>query len=1103
MNDTEDRTSSDRREIEPHQRFGLWLLLSVGLVVALAGLAGLALTGRMVTLPGWVTDRVEARLNSQFAPVEVQIGAMDVLFARDDLPEVHFTDVVVLDGAGREVAALPQIGATLSGAGLLAGRVDVTHVALTGAGLTLRRAPDGRLDLALGRAGAPVSAAGSLGELLDEIDRAFAAPGFAAIEGLSVEGLGLTFEDARAGRTWAVENGLMTLDQNADEVAVRAFFSLRGEAEVPAELAFDFVSVKGSPAARFSANFSDMPSADIATQSPALAALALIDAPISGAIRTQVDAAGTLGPLSAALEIGAGVLRPAGGATPIGFASGKSYFTYDPVRRRLNFDQIALDTAVLRMVADGHADLRDMEGGWPETLIGQLAFREVALDPEGMFAQPAVFTGGALDLKLGLDPLTATLGQVVLLDEGRAYRGRGLVRALPEGWDISVDAEIAEIADKRLLALWPLGVAPNTRRWFAKNVVAGTLYDVRAALRLPPGARPLIWLTHAFRDAEVRFLDEMPAIRGGHGYSTISGRTYTLSIEGGTIPVPGGGEVDLAGSTFQVPDVVLDPPEAEIVLRTRSTIAAALALIDLPPLRVPSRAGLDTGLAEGMASLETRLRLPLVRGLKVDQVDYRVTGDLTGLRSDSLVPGRRIDAQRLALRASREEVAISGAATLDGVPLRGAWSMVPGPETEGQSRVEGTIVLSQAFNAGLGIGLPEDSLSGAAQGRFAVDLVRGAPPRFSLTSDLAGLGLRVPGLGWSKAPGSTGRLDVAGRLGEAPAIERLLVEAPGLSAEGSVALGAGGGLDAARLSRVRLGRWLDVPVVISGRGAGRPPAIAITGGTVDLRAAEFSGGGPGGAPGGGAVEVALDRLIVSDGIALAGIRGQISGQGGLNGQLSGTLEGGGPVVATLAPSGTGTGVRVRAADAGAALRGAGLYARAKGGTLDLVLQPEGQPGRYAGRLLIDGIRVGGTPVLVELLSAISVVGIPELLDGDGILFTDVEARFRLFPGAVELAEASAIGPSLGLSMAGVYGTQTRRIDMQGVVSPFYLVNAIGSVLTREGEGLFGFNYRLAGDARAPEVRVNPLSILTPGMFREIFRGPPPRVQQRPVEGARE
>jgi hypothetical protein len=58
-----------------------------------------------------------------------------------------------------------------------------------------------------------------------------------------------------------------------------------------------------------------------------------------------------------------------------------------------------------------------------------------------------------------------------------------------------------------------------------------------------------------------------------------------------------------------------------------------------------------------------------------------------------------------------------------------------------------------------------------------------------------------------------------------------------------------------------------------------------------------------------------------------------------------------------------------------------------------------------------------------------------------------------------------------------------------------MLNGIGGIFTRQGEGLFGFNFTLTGTTSAPDVGVNPLSVLTPGMFREIFRRPPPKVSQ--------
>jgi len=130
-------------------------------------------------------------------------------------------------------------------------------------------------------------------------------------------------------------------------------------------------------------------------------------------------------------------------------------------------------------------------------------------------------------------------------------------------------------------------------------------------------------------------------------------------------------------------------------------------------------------------------------------------------------------------------------------------------------------------------------------------------------------------------------------------------------------------------------------------------------------------------------------------------------------------------------------------------------------------------------------------VLAELLNAISVVGILEQLNDSGIVFATADADFVLTPDAVQVTEAAAIGASLGVSMAGVYRTADKALLLQGVISPIFLVNGVGALVSRRGEGLFGFNYALTGTADAPQISVNPLSILTPGMFREIFRRPAP------------
>jgi hypothetical protein len=133
--------------------------------------------------------------------------------------------------------------------------------------------------------------------------------------------------------------------------------------------------------------------------------------------------------------------------------------------------------------------------------------------------------------------------------------------------------------------------------------------------------------------------------------------------------------------------------------------------------------------------------------------------------------------------------------------------------------------------------------------------------------------------------------------------------------------------------------------------------------------------------------------------------------------------------------------------------------------------------------------------MAALLNAASIIGLLDELGGQGIQFSDVEAKFRLTPSLITLVSASAIGPSMGISMDGRYAVQSGQIDMRGVISPLYLLNGIGSILSRKGEGLIGFNYRLSGTAKAPLVSVNPLSALTPGILRDVFRPPIATVPQ--------
>ena len=1071
---------------------GLWLILLAVVLVILVNV-GLGLTGKVIAAPAWVVERIEARANAALGGVaSAKVGGAELLVDARFVPHVRLRAVELFSAGGARIAILPDLRTTLRAQPILRGKLEPRSLSIYGAQVALRRLPDGSLDLSVGTDAA--GAAEALGpiEVVKAIDAAFALPVLNGVEEITVEGLDLRLRDDRSGQVWNAAGGWLALTQTATEIGIDLGFTLEEAGRRQARAQLSFTSVKASPEATLAARITDVSSRDLATQSPALAWLAALDAPISGSIRSGIAADGSYSDLSATLEIGAGVLQPTAAAKPVNFDRVRLDLSYDPETARIAFPDIAVDGPALRVRAGAKAWLKDVKNGLPSALVGQVKITDLKADPEGLFADPVAFSQGALDFRLALDPFRVDLGQLVLVDGDRRISAKGDIATTPDGWGVALDVEINRIESERLLALWPVAAVPKTRAWLQENVATSQLFDVKSAFRLQPGGEPHFTLGWEFSDTEVRILKTLPPVEAGAGYATINDYTYTLVVDRGHVTAPQGGRVDMAGSVMEIPDLRIKPAPARFTLRTDSTITAALSLLDQPPFQLLTKSDRPVDLAEGRARVEAVLNFALAPKIQTRDVAYSVTAELLDLRSETIAPGRLLTAGALSLTASRAGMEISGPATLSGIPIDVTWRQGFAPEEKGKSHLDGTIELSSRALDAFGIALPKGAVSGTGRATVTLDLAKGRATEFAIGSDLAGVSLRIPEIGWSKAAGQRGRFAIRGRLGQPAEIDQMELEAAGLTIAGDVALKADGGFDAARFGTARLGDWFQGQVELTGRGKGQAVGVAVTGGRLDLRGATI---GAGGGNGGGPITVALDRLQVSSGVALTGFRGTFTTQGGFAGDFTGRVNGEAPVRGAVVPAGGRSAIRLTSDDAGAVLRAAGIFSRGVGGALDMALRPLAAAGEYDGSLTIRQIRVVDAPALADLLDAISVVGLLNQLNGPGILFSDVSGRFRLTPSAVEIRDGSAVGPSLGISAAGTYQAGAGRIDLQGTISPVYVLNGIGQIFSRSREGLFGFNYRLTGAAADPKVTVNPLSIFTPGMFREIFRAAPPKLSQ--------
>ncbi|XDA96533.1 hypothetical protein AB1M95_10315 [Sulfitobacter sp. LCG007] len=1069
----------------------VWLLAGVTLSAAALGLAVVWAQGRDLYAPTWLRSRIETRLEALVPDVRVEVGNIVTVIDEEWHPRVRADNVRLVDPNGAEIAAFTEMRASLAPLPLLEGRLELGSVDISGIFVNLERDLDGRVSLSSGvTVKGPARKADNLGQMLSELGELLLEPGLANLRHVGFRSLTLRIDDHASGRSWTIDGGRMNVERRGAELSASADLALLGGGATVATLAANYTGRIDSRASEFGVTLNDLDAADIAAVGPAFAWLQALNAPISGSVRGDVAGDGTMGTLNVSLQIGAGAIQPDPSASPIPIQGARSYFSYLPAEGRLRFDELSVQSRWVSGRLEGQAFLDDTATSIRRDLVGQFRLSDLTLDPPDLYSEPVVISAAEMDLKLELDPFALRVGRLQITDQDRRLRAKGAVTVGDEGWEIAADASLDEMTGARLLELWPALAVKGARKWLGENMRGGVLRDADMAVRARQGHEPDLYLGFDFEEADFTFLKTMPPIEGASGHASLVRDRFVISLDAGEVAAPEGGTIGIAGSSFIVPDTrQKDGAPAVIRLRTDGSITATLALLDLPPLGILQKADLPVSLAEGSAQLNGVIALPLIKNLPKEEVTFDFAGTLRQVRTENLVKNRVLSAPELSLRADNDAVEIGGAGTLDGVAFDTTWRQPLGAPGAG-SKVAGTIDISQAALDRFGIDLPPGTLGGEGRGLIEVDLPRDGPPGFSLGSDLRGLTLSVPALGWVKPASQTGDLLVAGTLGQVPQVDRLMVRGAGLSAEGSVRLREGGQLDRVRFDRVSLGGWLDAPIDIRGQGAGAPVAISLNGGTLDLRLAKFGESGAGSSEN-VPLEVALNRLQISDTIAIENLRGSFSTGGGLDGSFTGNVNGGTAIAGRVVPQNGRSAVRLTSQDAGGVFASAGLLKQARGGAMDLSLLPVGTGGAFDGTLNVRDTSVQDAPAMAALLNAISIVGLLDELSGNGIAFSEVDARFRMSPSQITLTEASAVGPSMGLSMDGIYSPASGQLQMQGVISPVYLINGIGSLFTRKGEGVLGFNYALTGPAQAPEVSVNPLSVLAPGMLRNIFRAPPP------------
>lgn len=158
----------------------------------------------------------------------------------------------------------------------------------------------------------------------------------------------------------------------------------------------------------------------------------------------------------------------------------------------------------------------------------------------------------------------------------------------------------------------------------------------------------------------------------------------------------------------------------------------------------------------------------------------------------------------------------------------------------------------------------------------------------------------------------------------------------------------------------------------------------------------------------------------------------------------------------------------------------------------------GGAGTKSGTLWARNFAVLGDSVVSDVLtdpqSSAALGGLKKETRQSRIAFDQLRAPFSVGNGEFQLNDAYINGPALGATMRGRVNFKTQTVNLGGTYVPLYGLNsALGAIpilgnifVGREGEGVVGITFAIQGQLTDPNVLVNPISVVAPGIFRQIF-----------------
>ncbi|MCX7304671.1 MAG: DUF3971 domain-containing protein [Hyphomicrobiales bacterium] len=709
-------------------------------------------------------------------------------------------------------------------------------------------------------------------------------------------------------------------------------------------------------------------------------------------------------------------------------------------------------------------------------------------------------------------PTSATLSadQIVLQGGGKgsalgAASMRFVAGKVP---GMSVAFNVNDMPVSQVKQLWPWFSARGARNWVLNNVFGGRVVEGQLQFRVEPGRLgngvPLSanesFGTFRLEGARFDTAGLIPPVRDATGTVDYKGNDVDITLSSGTVYLPSGRTVAASNGTLAITKANVPPVIGSLDIDVAGEAPAIAELASYDPINAMRFVGLTADDFTGQVSGNVKADIPLQKGIDRDKLNWLVTLDYKDLAIAKPLDGQMVTEAEGTIAIEKTNAVIAAKAKLSGVPAQ-----IDAVEPLGQSSVERkrliTVVLDEKARKTVVPGL-----EGLIEGPIKVTLDAKGGGTQLVKADVTDAQLNIPWVGWSKGKGIGGAVSfMLDNSNGKSTLSDFDLSGDTFGISGKVTL-SGGSLSEAKFTNVKLNRNDAVAVTVSQSGKGY--AVDVKGKSLDARsvvrqftadsatATKVSDGGT------VTVSVDVDSVTGFHDEKLSGVKLEYRGSGDRVDKLEVTAatDSGGAVDLSNGLKDGGRALRLTSADAGAVLRFLDLYEHMEGGKIDVSLKG-GVEGPLSGTVDARDFVVVNEPRLSSIVSTTPPGGDRSLsqavkrdIDTSRVSFERLYSQIEKGPGYVRLSEGILRGPLLGASFQGMLYDTKGNMDMTGTFMPAYGLNRIFGeipivgVLLGNGRdrGLIGVTFRLEGDADAPRVEINPLSVIAPGIFRSIF-----------------